>query len=125
MGGTYRDLIVWRKAMNLALEIYKLTDRLPDAEKYGLVSQLRRASVSIPSNIAEGKGRATDRDLLQFLACARGSVYELQTQLEIAGALGYASPASVRELTSNAAEVGRLLNGLITKMRLNTRKSLP
>jgi len=79
MGGTYRDLRVWQSAMELTGNIYRATKKLPAEEKYGLSSQLRRAAVSVASNIAEGKGRSSDKELLQFLSRARGSVYEIQT----------------------------------------------
>ena len=88
MGGTYQDLRVWRNAMELTVNIYLATRKFPAEETYGLSSQLRRAAVSVPSNIAEGKGRSSDKELLQFLSRARGSIYELQTQLEIAECLG-------------------------------------
>jgi four helix bundle protein len=82
----YRDLLVWQKAMDLANGIYKVTESLPKSEVLGLQSQMRRAAVSIPSNIAEGHGRLNDGHFRQFLASARGSIFELQTQLEIAAA---------------------------------------
>ena len=89
MGGTYRDLRAWQNAMELTLKIYRASTRFPRDELYGLTSQLRRAAVSVASNIAEGKGRSSDKELLQFLSRARGTVYELQTQLEVAKSLGY------------------------------------
>jgi len=79
MGGTYRDLRVWQSAMELTGNIYRATKKFPAEEKYGLSSQLRRAAVCVASNIAEGKGRSSDKELLQFLSRARGSVYEIQT----------------------------------------------
>ena len=125
MGGTYRDLAVWQKAMGMVTAIYRSTRDFPDDERFGLVSQLRRAAVSVPSNIAEGKGRASDRDLVHFLVCARGSICEVQTQLEIADALGYASHERLRELYSRAAEIARLLNGLIKALRPTITKPEP
>jgi four helix bundle protein len=115
MSGTYEDLKVWQIAMELILDIYRATRSFPEEEKYGLTSQIRRAAVSIASNIAEGKGRASDKELLQFLNHARGSLYEVQTQLAIAERLGYLNQNQT--LISNAAEVGRLLNGLIRSYR--------
>jgi four helix bundle protein len=97
------------------LDIYRATRSFPEEEKYGLTSQIRRAAVSIASNIAEGKGRASDKELLQFLNHARGSLYEVQPQLAIAERLGYQNQN--QKLISNAAEVGRLLNGLIRSYR--------
>jgi len=117
MGGTYRDLRVWQNAMELALKIYHATTKFPRDEIYGLTSQLRRAAVSVPSNIAEGKGRSSDKELLQFLSRARGSVYELQTQLEVAKSLGYLSSVDGLAIGEQADDVGRMLNGMIAKIR--------
>jgi len=117
MGGTYEDLEAWRLAMDLVDSIYRCTGNFPKQEQYGLTNQLRRAAVSVPSNIAEGKGRSSDRELVQFLTHARGSLYELQTQIRIAYRLHYLHADSARELWNQAAEVGRLLNGLIRTFR--------
>jgi four helix bundle protein len=116
MGGTYQDLRVWQKAMELTINTYRATQKFPAEEKYGLSSQLRRAAVSIPSNIAEGKGRSSDKELLHFLSQARGSIYELQTQLEIAGCLGYLSSADRESLSGQTNDVGRM-NGMLAKFR--------
>jgi four helix bundle protein len=89
MSGRYEDLDAWRLAMDLVESIYRHTRQFPDAERYGLTSQLRRAAVSVPNNIAEGKGRSSDRELVQFLNHARGSLYELQTQIQLARRLKY------------------------------------
>ena len=99
--------------MDLAVAIYQQTEKWPQDERYGLTSQIRRAATSIPSNIAEGKGRASDRDFIKFLNYARGSVYEVQTQIKLAHRLEYLSVATTDTLESQAAEVGRVLNGLI------------
>ena len=117
MSGTDEDLAVWCLATNLVESVYRCTQSFPKQEQYGLTNQIRRAVVSVPSNIAEGKGRSSDRELVQFLNHARGSLYELQTQLRIASRLRYLQPDSARELDSQAAEVGRLLNGLIRAFR--------
>src|ERR1700685_1082604 len=117
MQGTYEDLKVWRLAMDLVLEIYRSTSSFPRQEIYGLTSQMRRSAVSVPSNIAEGKGRFSRKELLQFLFHARGSLLELQTQITIARELGYLSAAEGKNLTEMAAEVGRLLNGLINRFQ--------
>lgn len=122
MSGTFRDLRVWQKAMELTVNIYRTTQEFPSHELYGLTSQLRRAAVSVASNIAEGKGRSSDKELLQFLNTARGSSYELQTQLEIAGSLGYLVRADFQQLTSQAESVGRLLNAMISKFRQAIRE---
>ncbi len=88
MSGSYRDIKVWQKAIELVMEIYSCTRSFPKEEMYGLIGQLRRAAISVPSNIAEGKGRRTDKGFLLFLHHARGSIFELETQLTIAGLLG-------------------------------------
>jgi four helix bundle protein len=113
MSGTFEDLRVWQAAMKLVLCVYRATSAFPKHEQYGLSSQMRRAVVSVASNIAEGKGRASDRELVLFLGHSRGSLYELQTQVRIAGELGYLEIADTELLISQTAEVGRLLNGLI------------
>jgi four helix bundle protein len=117
MGGTYHDLKVWQSAMELTVKIYRVSERFPAHELYGLSSQLRRAVVSVASNIAEGKGRSSDKELLQFLSHARGSTYEVQTQLQIAQALGYLPASESQELLRQAESVGRMLNGMMTKFR--------
>lgn len=117
MGGSYRDLIAWQKAMDLVTDIYRATEEFPDREIYGLTNQVRRASVAIPSDIAEGKGRLSNKELVQMLARARGSTYEVQTQIEIARNLGFLSAGEFAELCAQAEEVGKLLNGLIRTFR--------
>ena len=114
---SYRDLIVWQKAMGLARQAYTLTAGLPKSEAYGLLAQVRRAAVSIPSNIAEGHGRLTDLQFRHFLGNARGSLCELQTQVELAADLGYLDKKKIQIVMDQRAEVGRLLNGLITSLR--------
>ena len=113
MSGTYADLKVWQRAMDLVYSVYEVTQTFPKHELYGLVSQLRRAAVSIPSNIAEGKGRLTRKDLNLFLCHARGSLHELETQLLIAQHLGYVSQAEAERLAEHCKEVGRMLHGFI------------
>lgn len=117
MLGTYEDLKVWRRAMDLVLEVYRSTSSFPKQEVYGLTSQMRRAAVSIPSNIAEGKGRFSRKELLQFLFHARGSLLELQTQIMIGRELGFLPVAEGEKLTDLASEVGRLLNGLVNRFQ--------
>lgn len=123
MGGTFRDLRVWQSAMELTLSVYRATKRFPAEEVYGLSSQLRRAAVSVASNIAEGKGRMSDKELLQFLSRARGSVYEVQTQLEIAASLGYLPPVDQQALNAQAREVGPMLNAMMAKFRQTIQDS--
>ena len=111
MSGTYRDLVVWQKAMGLVYLVYEVTQSFPKHELYGLVSQMRRAAVSIPSNVAEGKGRSSDRDFSLFLQHSRGSLLELETQILIAEHLGYVDAIQAATLQDLAREVGRLLMG--------------
>ena len=111
---SYEDLIAWQKALDLVAEVYRATRSFPKNEVYGLTAQLRRAAVSIPSNIAEGQGRVSTGQFKQFLGHARGSLYELNTQLRIAERLNYLTRKEVDQLTSRSAEVGRILNGLLS-----------
>jgi four helix bundle protein len=113
MGGTFRDLKSWQKAFDLALSIYRVSRSFPREETYGLTSQLRRAAVSVVSNIAEGKGRSSDKDLLRFLATARGSLFEVETQIALAEKPSYLSEADALELMTEASETGKLLNALM------------
>src|ERR1700722_9762229 len=117
MSGTYRDLEVWQAAMKMVFGIYRDTATFPKQEMFGLTSQLRRAAVSGASNIAEGKGRFSDRELSQFLSVARGSVFEIETQAAIAQELGFWANDRGQELLNRCAEIGRLLNGLIKAVR--------
>src|SRR5579862_7859822 len=109
MGSSYKDLIVWQRAIELSLAIYKLTSEFPDLERFGLTNQLRRASVSIESNIAEGYGRATRGEYLQFLRHARGSIYELQTQLVIADSLNFGKTSQIGKVQDLSDDVSRML----------------
>jgi four helix bundle protein len=117
MSGTYSDLEVWQAAMDLAEDIYRVTKSFPKEELYTLTSQLRRASISIPSNIAEGKGRSSDKDLLHFLNYSRGSLFEIETQIALARRLGYVDVVQAQNLLRQTARVGQLLNGLIRAFR--------
>jgi four helix bundle protein len=110
--GNYRNLVVWRKAMLLSEVIYRSTESFPKHELYGITSQLRRAAVSVPSNIAEGQGRGYDGQFLQFLRNARGSLLELETQIILSTRLGYLEPVAEREILELSRELGKLLNGL-------------
>ena len=114
-GTTYEDLKVWRRAMDLVLRVYEYTRTFPREETYGLTSQMRRCAVSVPSNIAEGKGRYSRKELVQFLFRARGSLLELRTQITIARELRLLPEVQGQELAELAGEVGRLLNGLINR----------
>jgi len=112
----YRDLLVWQKSMSLAKAIYCETEALPQKEVYGLQSQMRRAAVSIASNIAEGHGKLNDGHFRQFLAVARGSLFEVQTQLELAAGLHLLDQLKVTTLMDQCEEVARLINGLLAKL---------
>ena len=114
---SFRDLRVWQEAMKLAAEIYKSTAVFPKHEIYGLTQQMRRAAVSIPSNIAEGKGHYSDKEFSHFLFHPRGSLLELQTQLLIAEELQYLSKAEADRQLALAEGVGRALSGLINSLR--------
>ena len=107
MAQDYRDLIVWKRAIELTLCIYKLTRTLPSDEQYGLSSQMRRASVSVASNIAEGRGRLNAAEFRQFLGLAQGSIYELQTQLIVARSLELANLDVLKESESLSNEVSK------------------
>jgi len=113
MSFAYRELIVWQKAKNLVRVVYGLVKTLPAEERYALGDQIRRAVVSIPSNIAEGHGRASNKDYAHFLSIARGSLYETMTQLEIAQDLGYVK--SLEEVEVLADEVARMLGAMLKK----------
>ena len=119
--GNYKHLIVWQKAVALVTNVHRVTKNFPPSELYGIVSQLRRSAVSIPSNIAEGQGRATKGEFLQFLGHARGSLCELETQIIIAGNLGYISEEIGDRLASEITEVARILNGLLTSLGAKAR----
>ena len=114
---TYRELIVWQRAMDFVERVYQATARFPNHENFGLSAQLRRAAVSIPSNIAEGQGRETPRDFLRFLWMAHGSLREVETQVMIADRLFYLDECATSGLLDAASEVGRLLNGLIAGIK--------
>jgi four helix bundle protein len=111
MGG-HRNLVVWRKSMDLVKDIYRATGDFPKHELYGLVSQLRRAAVSVPSNVAEGYGRNSRNELHQFVGTARGSLAEVETQIELARDLGYLRGELASDLLSKATVIGRMLTGL-------------
>lgn len=115
--GSYRDLVVWQKAMDLATEVHGIVKRFPTDERYGLSAQLRRASVSIPSNIAEGKGRWTTKDFAAFLMRARGSLHEVETQILLAIRFNYLTESETSRVFEQSEEVGRLLNGLIRSLQ--------
>jgi len=110
---THKDLDVWKKSIELVTEIYQVTKNFPKEELYGLTSQMRRAAISIPSNIAEGSARQGNKELVQFLYIALGSVVELDTQLIIARNLSYISEEKFIQLIVKLEEIAKMLNGLI------------
>ncbi len=113
----FRELLVWQRAMQFARDVYETTQGFPRKEIFGLTSQLRRAAVSVPSNIAEGHGRLSDKAFAVFLGQARGSLYELETQLELAKSLGYLPESQLQKLLAESSEIGRMLNGLLKTLR--------
>ena len=119
--GSYRELIVWQKAMDLVVATHQLTQLFPASERFGLISQMRRAAVSIPANIAEGRGRKHLAEYLHHLSVANGSLKELETHILIAERLHYAPEAKCEAVMRQAEEVGRMLAGLMD--RLETRKA--
>lgn len=113
---SYKELIVWQKSIELVKEIFILTNKLPKSELYGLIAQMRRAAVSIPSNIAEGYGRKSTKEYLQFCFIAYGSALELETQLIIAKQLDFVSDIDTREVDRLLDEICRMLNTMIKKL---------
>lgn len=110
---SHRDLIVWQKAVQLVVVLYDLTKGFPREEIYGLVSQIRRAATSIPANIAEGQGRRLKGEYQHFLGNARGSLWELDTHIEVSFQLSFISATQYQDIRTKMDEVGRLLNGLM------------
>ena len=119
---TFRDLIAWQKGMALVTDVYRATDEFPARERYRLVDQLCRAVTAVPSDLAEGKGRLSKKEYLQMVSRARGSSYEVQTQLEVARNLGYLAQEAFDTLLERASEVSRLLNGLIHNLQQQIAK---
>lgn len=114
---SHKDLVVWQKGITLVESVYRLTRSFPAEEKFGLSSQMRRAAVSIPSNIAEGRSRNSRKDFAQFLHVAFGSASELGTQLEIAKRLGYGKKEDYNELEGLLQEVSKMLNAMIVSLK--------
>jgi four helix bundle protein len=122
---SYRDLLVWQKGIALVLVAYKAAASFPKFEIYGLTSQLRRAATSIPANIAEGYGRGSRKEYLQFLQIAQGSLKELETTVIIAEKLFYLTPSQAKRLLDETAELGRMLGSLIRKLKSSTSGPTP
>ena len=114
---TYKDLDVWKKAMDLVVEVYQITKLLPKYETYGLADQMRRAAVSIPSNIAEGQGRHSSAEFVRFLSIARGSCSELETQLLICIRLEYVNETDTEDVLNLCQVVGKMLSALISRIK--------
>ena len=115
----YKDLYAWQKSMLLVKEVYQLTKKLPKEETYGLISQMRRAAVSIPSNIAEGHERNHTKEYINFLSIARGSKAELETQVLLCRDLEYINDADIRLTLNLSDETGRLISSYINKLKIN------
>lgn len=113
---TYKNLLVWQKSIDLVTDIYKLTKSFPKDEIYGLVSQMQRAVVSVPSNIAEGSERNSDKEFAKFLHISRGSLAELETQIIISEKLGYINQEQCAYILNNCYEIGKMINGLLNKI---------
>jgi len=113
---SYKNLIVWEKSVDLACMVYNVTEKFPRSELYGMVSQMRRASVSIPSNIAEGRSRTSRKDFSRFLSIAHGSAAELETQLEISSRLEFCSENNERILKNLISEIKAMLGSMIRKL---------
>jgi four helix bundle protein len=122
---SFRDLIVWQKAVKMSLAIYRLTSAFPSSEQFGLTNQMRRAAVSVANNVAEGYGRSTKGEYLQFLGHARGSIFELQTQLVISKELSFGTEQAHNLAEGLSSEVGRMLNAMMNSLHSADFRSRP
>ena len=120
----HEKLDVWIKSLDLVVRIYKATESFPKEEKFGLTSQIRRAAVSVPANIAEGAGRRSEKEFAYFLSNAQGSSSEVETELLIAHRLGYLNPDVFGELQTSLDQIGQMLHGLARHVRTKVRKTL-
>jgi four helix bundle protein len=116
----YAELVAWQKAMELAAMVYTLTKGLPDSERFGLTTQMQRAAVSVPSNIAEGHERRSTGDYRRFLAIASGSLAELETQLRLCQMVGYVNESAIGDVLAHASEVGRIIRGIDRQLKRAT-----
>jgi len=114
---SYKDLVAWQKSMDLVIAVYQASQGFPKEEIFGLVSQTRRSAVSVPSNIAEGHARTSKKEFQYFLSNTRGSLAELETQLNIAHQLAYINETAINQLLERVGEVGRILNGLLSSLK--------
>lgn len=118
----HEQLDVWKKSVDFTVEVYKVTDSFPKDERFGLISQIRRASVSVAANIAEGAGRRSDKEFLNFLSMSQGSASEVETELLIAFRLGYLSEEGFQSLMQKMDEIGRMITGLCSHIRTKLQK---
>jgi four helix bundle protein len=118
---SYKDLVAWQKSMELVTAVYRASQEFPKEEIFGLVSQIRRSAVSVPSNIAEGHARTSRKEFQYFLSNARGALAELETQLTIAHQLAYIDETGINQLLDRSGEVGRILNGLLTALKRSSK----
>jgi four helix bundle protein len=123
MGQSFKDLVVWQRSIELTVDVYRFTSKFPDSERFGLTNQMRRASVSIASNIAEGYGRATKGEYVQFPGHARGSCSEIETQIVIAKKLGFGALPDLDSTESHCNDVSRLLGALMKSIRSKQAQS--
>ena len=117
MPESFKKLVVWQRAIQLTVQVYNLTSSFPESERFGLTNQMRRAAVSVASNLAEGYGRASKGEYIQFLGHARGSSYEVETQLTIARKLGFGAEQPLARAEELCAEVGRMLAAMVIGLR--------
>ena len=122
---SYRDLLVWQKGIDLVVIAYKATSGFPKSETYGLISQIRRAATSIPANIAEGYGRGSRKEYLQFLQIAQGSLKELETHVIVSEKLFYLTSSQTKRVLTETDELGRMLGSLIRKLRSSSSVTTP
>ncbi len=113
----FKELNIWKKSIDFSVEVYELTKRFPDAEKFGLISQIRRCAVSVPSNIAEGSSRSSNKDFTRFLQIALGSAFELETQLLISKKVLNFENSIIEELTTKILEIQKMINGFIMSIQ--------
>jgi len=122
---SYRDLLVWQKGIDLVVVSYRATEAFPKSETYGLISQIRRAATSIPANIAEGYGRGTRKEYVQFLMFTQGSLKELETHFIVSEKLTYITAAQCERVLKQTDELGRMLGSLIRKLKTSSSASAP
>ncbi|AXC14302.1 hypothetical protein ACPOL_5044 [Acidisarcina polymorpha] len=119
----FRDLQVWQRSMRLARDVYTYTNDFPKHEVFGLTGQMRRAAVSVPSNIAEGRGRASDKSFRLFLTQAQGSLFELETQLQLAADIGYSDPANANKLMLECQEIAQMLHAFMRTLKTKEKST--